>query len=73
MRKLLIIIIFLDLVSCHIDKSVNIKEKFYDPKDLSMLSLEQIDNFWINDSRKTIPIPLIHKLQFNIVCLKQAL
>jgi len=50
MKKILFIITFLCLVNCK--TLLNPKEKFFDPKDLSKLSLENIVNFWEKDSLK---------------------
>ncbi len=60
MKKLLIIITLLSFINYKCDKSLNTKEEFFDPKDLSKLSLEHLDNFWINDSLKSGSNPFVN-------------
>jgi len=51
MKKILLLFIFfLSLINCEKDSSVNTKEKFFDPQKLPLLSLEDVVNFWDNDS-----------------------
>lgn len=52
MRKLFFIIMLLSLFNCKGDKSLDSKEKYFNPKDLSRLSLEAFSDFWDNDTIK---------------------
>lgn len=53
MRKLFIIIAFLSLLNCE-QFSLSHKEKFFDPQKLPLLSLEEVNDFWQDDSIKHI-------------------
>lgn len=50
MKRILIAIFLLTLISCIRDKSYNPHTTFFDPEDLSLLSLENLPGFWDNDS-----------------------
>lgn len=52
MKKLLMIIVILSFISCDEDELHH--KKIFNPADLSKLSLNNIDNFWINDSIKHV-------------------
>ena len=54
MKKLFIVItLFSFIISCG-KKLVKTEENFFDPKNLSWLSLEDVGNFWNDDSIKHI-------------------
>ena len=48
-----IVFAFLSLISCEKNPSSH-KEKFFDPQKLPLLSLEEVNHFWQNDSIKYI-------------------
>lgn len=53
MKKLFIIIFFLSFLNCGKNPSSN-KEKFFDSQKLPLLSLEEVNHFWQDDSIKHI-------------------
>ena len=64
MKKLIIFIIFIGLFNCS-KNPISPKEKFFNPKDLDNLSLENISNFWQGDSFEVWIDPIAHFTEYE--------